>query len=376
MRRTRRILIALFVFALAVVGARVAAPHYIRQYVNRTLEGLDGYTGHVAGVDLHIWRGAYEIEDITIEKTTGKTRIPFVSVDRVDISVQWKALLDGSIVGEIDLFAPKLNFVAEKHKEPKAEDQAEKREAKRAASGQETSWQTQVKKLVPLKINRIGIHDGEIHFRDPYEKPKVNVFVQRLNGEVTNLTNSEDLSKSMVATAQFHGLAMHSGKLHILAKIDPYQKKPTFQLTTELENLQIKQLNDFLKAYANVDAEQGRLSVYTQVRAEHGRFRGYVKPLIRDLRIIKWKQETEGLFGKLWETLVEAGTELFENHGKEQIATKIPMAGKLNDPNPDVIATVLYFLRNAFVEALKRGLDSKVDMSGGLAAHAAEDELK
>ena len=52
------------------------------------------------------------------------------------------------------------------------------------------------------------------------------------------------------------------------------------------------------------------------------------------------------------------------------------MAGKLNDPNPDVIATVLYILRNAFVEALKRGLDSKVDMSGGLAAHAAEDELK
>jgi hypothetical protein len=116
--------------------------------------------------------------------------------------------------------------------------------------------------------------------------------------------------------------------------------------------------------------------VYTQVKAEHGRFRGYVKPLIHDLRIIRWKNETEGFFGKLWEALVEAGSELFENQRKQQIGTKIPMAGKLDAPDADVVATVLYILRNAFIEALKHGLDSNVNMSGGLAARAAEDELK
>jgi hypothetical protein len=376
MRRTRKILIGLSVFALLIVGARIAAPHFVLKYVNQTLDGLDGYAGHVDGVDLHIWRGAYEIEGVTIEKTAGKKPIPLLSVDRIDISVEWKALLDGSIVGEIDLYAPKLNFVAEKKKESKAEDQAEKREAKRAAQGEETSWQTQVKKLVPLKINRVGVHDGEIHFRDPYESPKVNVFVHKFRGEVTNLTNSEDLSETLAATASFRGRAMRSGNLRIDAKIDPYQKLPTFSLDAQLENLEAKQLNDFLKAYANVDAESGTISVYTEVKAEKGRFRGYVKPLIRELRIIRWKNEEEGLFGKLWETLVEAGTELFENHDKEQIATKIPMAGKLDDPNPDVLATVLYVLRNAFVEALRRGLDSNVDMSGGLAGRLSEDELE
>jgi hypothetical protein len=356
MRRITKIGIGLAVFVFAIVTARLIAPIYILGYVNRTLQGLDGYTGHVNDIRLGIWRGAYVIRGITIEKTTEKLPVPFVSVDQVDISIHWDALLKGSIVGEIELLKPELNIVAEHKKETKEEQQVEEREKERAKTG-DSSWQTQVKQLVPLDINRIGIEGGAVHFRDPYGEPKVDVVVSNIRGEVTNLTNSEELNKDMVANASFRALALKSGDVSLDGKIDPYAELPTFELAAKLENLQIKELNDFLKAYANVDAEKGTLSVYTEVKSEKGRFKGYVKPIIRDLDVLRWKEEKEGFFGKLWEGVVEVGKGILENDDKQQVATRIPMSGRIDKPDADIVATVIYILRNAFVEALRRGLE-------------------
>jgi hypothetical protein len=373
MSRKWKILTALGVFVVAIVIARLVAPIYILGYVNRTLDGLDGYSGRVGSIELNIWRGAYAIDDVHILKDGPKDPLPFVSAERVDISVHWDALLKGSIVGEIELQQPKVNFVAEKGKESKQEDQTEKREAKRAAQG-ESSWQEQVKELVPLKINRIAIEDGEIHFRDPNSKPEVDVFVRKLNGHIDNLTNSDELSEELAATASFRGVALNSGELTLEGKVDPYEKQPTFELDAQLENLQAKELNDFLKAYANVDAERGRISVYTEVACAKGRFKGYVKPLIRDLRVLSWKQEEEGVIGKLWEGLVEAGSELFENDDKQQVGTRIPFRGKLENPEADVGTTVIYVLRNAFIRALSTGLDGKLE--GGEEGELAKGDKK
>jgi uncharacterized protein involved in outer membrane biogenesis len=359
-------------FVIAVLVARAVAPIYILGYVNKTLDGLDGYKGRVADIDLHIWRGAYEIKGIKIEKTTRETTIPFVAIDSVDISLHWDALFKGAIVGEIDLYRPQLNFLAEK-KKSKAEDQVEQREAKRAAEG-ESSWQTQVKELVPLDINRIGIHDGEIHYRDPQAQPKVDVYVQQFRGQLTNLTNSDELNEDMVATAAFRGLVLGSGDLTLDAKVDPYQESPTFDLQTKLENLQVRELNDFLKAYANIDAEKGRISVYTEVSAAEGRFKGYLKPMIRDLDVLRWKDEDEGFFGKLWEGIVGAGAQIFENQNKDQIATKIPFSGKLENPTADIGTTVLYVIRNAWIKALQFGLEQSAGGGEGSFAQRGKED--
>jgi hypothetical protein len=360
MRRRTKILIALGTLVVLLSIVRVLAPVYVLGYVNKTLRGLDGFTGHVVDVELGLWRGAYTIEGITIEKTTNKEPVPFVSVERADISVHWGALLQGHVVAEIDLLAPKLNLVADRKKEPKAEDQAEQREKQRLAKGAETTWQTQVKQLVPLDINRITVRDGELHYRDPYSDPKVDIPIRDLHGEITNLTNSEELSKDMVARASFDALALNSGKVRLEGRMDPYAAKPTFHLKATLEGLRFKELNDFLKAYVNVDAEEGTLSVYSEVDSKEGRFNGYVKPIARNLQILRWKDETEGFFGKLWEGVVEVGKDLLENHSKDQVATRVPLSGRIENPEADVIETLLVVLQNAFIEALRAGLEPSI----------------
>lgn len=121
MSRKGKIGLVLGIFVVLIVAARIAAEHYVLVYVNKTLDELDGYHGHVDDIDLHIYRGAYEAENIVIEKE-GKDdhkRTPFIAIDKVDLSVQWAALFDGAIVGEIELLHPQVNYVAEKKTRPR-----------------------------------------------------------------------------------------------------------------------------------------------------------------------------------------------------------------------------------------------------------------
>jgi hypothetical protein len=306
----------------------------------------------VADIDLSLWRGAYQIDGLRIFKTGGKVPVPFLSVREIDLSVEWKALFDGSIVAEIELFAPKLNFVSAK-------------QPQESQTKIDKSWTETVKDLVPFDINRVAIHNGQVHYRDLEAKPRVDIFVQKLHVVARNLTNSESLGKTLYATVKGDALAMGSGKIDFTGRVDPYAKHPTFDLAFSLDGLEIKQLNDFLQAYANVDAEAGTFSLDAEFSASGGRFKGYAKPFIKDLQVLKWDEEKEGFFGKLWEGLIEVAGEIFEDQSKDRIATRIPLSGSVEGPDADIWTTVGGVLRNAFLQSLRRGLEGSIKLPSG-----------
>ena len=97
---------------LILIAVRIALPYIVKDYVNKTLSEIPGYKGEVGDIDISLWRGAYEIQMVSLVKTDGKVPVPFFSADEIDLSVQWGALFEGSIVGEIVLANPKINFVA------------------------------------------------------------------------------------------------------------------------------------------------------------------------------------------------------------------------------------------------------------------------
>lgn len=337
----------LLALGAVLIGVRAALPGLVKRYVNRELDALEGYSGRVGDVDLSLWRGAYVIEDVRIVKTGGKVPVPFFAARAIDISVEWKALFDGDIVAEIELHRPQLNFV---NGPTRATSQTEPA----------SNWQDTVRDLAPFRINRFAIIDGEVHYRDFHARPRVDIYVQRIRGVARNLTNAEDLSGSLVATFAGKAVAMSSGEIAIAGKLNPYAKKPTFEVDATLDHLNLAQFNDYLRAYANVDAEAGKLSVDAEFAASRGRFRGYIKPFIDDLDVLQWEKEREGLAGKLWEGLVELAAEIFEDQSKDRIATTVPFAGTLEEPEADVWSTIGGLLKNAFIEALRRGLEDKI----------------
>src|SRR5436189_1408794 len=140
----------LIIVLTAVVVVHVFLAIWVRDYVNRKLSEIPGYRAHVTAVTLHLWRGAYQIHNIDIKKTSGKVPVPFFSAPLVDLSVQWHALIfEGSAVGNIEIHRGKLNIV----NGPTSETRQVEVDA---------PWAQKIKQLFPLKINRFAVQNGEL----------------------------------------------------------------------------------------------------------------------------------------------------------------------------------------------------------------------
>ncbi len=334
---------------LLLITIRIALPYIVKDYVNKTLSEIPGYKGIVEDVDISLWRGAYEIEIVSLVKTDGKVPVPFFSADKIDLSVQWGALFEGSLVGEIVLENPKINFVA-----GPSEEQSQ--------SSIDDSWTDKVRELFPLKINRFEIQNGEIHFRDFHSDPKVDIYLNNINASAENLTNSKDISKTLMATINARGNAMGQGTFKLHTDINPFEEAPTFNLDVELKNIDLKKLNSFIKAYGSFDFEKGTFELYGEFAAANGKFEGYIKPIFKNMKILSLKEDSENPLQLFWEAIVGAVSGLFENQEKDQLAAKIPFSGSFEDPSANIWATIGSILENAFIRALIPSIEGSVNL--------------
>ena len=302
--------------------------------------------GHVAAVDIHLWRGAYTIHEVTIEKTTGKVPVPFFSAPAVDLSVEWGALWHGAVVGEIEFYRPKMNFV---NAASKANSQF----------GVDKPWVAKIKQLFPLKINRFAVHDGEIHYRDYGHDPDVNVVFDRVQMVGTNFTNSKKLSKTLIAEIDMEARPLRTGEVRCAVKLDPYARKQTFDMKLEMEEVPLTKLNDFAKAYGKFTFEKGTLKVATELNAKNGAFTGYVEPVFDQMAIFDPAHDSDNPIDFIWQGIVGGLTRIIRNHPKDRFGTRVPLSGNFDDPSPDVMTTIVNVFKNAFIKAFEGKLENE-----------------
>ncbi|WP_028980452.1 DUF748 domain-containing protein [Sporocytophaga myxococcoides] len=331
-----------------LIALRLSLPYIVLRYVNNMLSELNGYKGHVNDIDIHLIRGAYTIHHLNIEKTEGKSYVPFFLAEKTDLSVQWKAIFKGAFVGEVIINNCALNFV----------------NGGKGASqdGGNNDWREPVKKLFPLKINRLEVLNGEIHYRDYSESPDINLYLQSVHAVANNLTNSEKLSKTMVADIVSTGKAMKTGTFKFNLQFDPYAESPYFNMDAKMEKLPATELNNFFKAYGKFDVQDGTVGLYIEAAAKDGGIKGYVKPLIENLNVLKPKEEKLGPIRFLYEAAIEGLGEIFKNHPKDRIATKVPFSGQLDNPKIQVWTVVTNLISNAFIKVLLPNIDNTINM--------------
>lgn len=347
---SRTTLIVIISIVVLLVAIRIALPHIIKYEVNKKLNELPDYKGHIDDVDLHIYRGAYAINGVEILKRNGKVAEPFFSAGTMEFSIEWKQLFHGHLVAEIWIFHPMVNFVEGPTKE-------------QSQTTADSRWQDKVKALFPLKINTFKIVDGEIHFRNPYSDPKVDIFARDLQVVATNLTNSMKVAKTLAADMDATGTIMGSGRFKIKVKLDPFNSQPTFDLAMQLTNVDLVKLNDFLRAYAKFDVHKGTFSMYSEVAAKDGRYEGYIKPLLKDVEVVKWKEDIKKPFFELaWKVIVGAVKDIFTNPPKDQVATRVPFSGSFGKTDVGVWTTIWELIKNAFIKALMPGLDKTISL--------------
>jgi hypothetical protein len=335
--------------AVVLVATRIALPFALERWVNGVLDRNRSYTGRVADVDVALWRGAYALDAVVVEKRGGAVPVPFFAAPRVDLSIRWLALFRGALVGEVVFAEPDLQFV-----------NGPTRAARQSGAG--ADWRATVEALFPLRIDRVAVRSGRVHYRDFSRQPEVDVTLDRVQLEARNLTNSRELSGTRIASVALRAVAMQAGEVRLEATFDPFAEAPTFDANLVARGASLASWNDFFRAYAGFDVERGSADLYAELEAQDGRFEGYLKPFFHEVDVLRFREEREeqGLLASLWEAIVGGGAEIVEDQSADQQAARIPIAGTARDPDVSFWATLASALRNAFVEALPTRLEHSV----------------
>src|SRR3954451_10278003 len=95
-KKQKAVLVFLFV-VLTLVTLRAFLPEIVRDQINARIDKMGDYHGHVVDVDLHLWRGAYSLNKLVIQKATGKVPVPLLDAPRVDLAISWREMLHGGV---------------------------------------------------------------------------------------------------------------------------------------------------------------------------------------------------------------------------------------------------------------------------------------
>src|SRR6185312_6214831 len=291
-RRRRAVLIILGSLLVILIGLRIALPYILLRFVNRELQTIPGYTGRVDDIDVHLIRGAYTINSIRLDKLGGKIPVPFFSADILDLSVEWSALFHRRLVGKIIVDHPVLNFTKGPTKETSQTEIPTR------------PWTKFVGDLMPLKLNRFEINSGEIHYRDFYSTPRVNIFATDIHIVAENLSNAKHQQEELPSTVEATCSGIYGGHAYLHMKLDALNAVPTFQAKAELTDMDISKLNDFLNAYGKLSVNKGTISIYTEVAAKDEKIAGYTKPIIKNLQVVDWDKDKAHPLKLAWEALI------------------------------------------------------------------------
>jgi hypothetical protein len=339
------IIIALLIMAILIV--RICIPGIVKNYVNKKLNELPGYSGHVDDIDIHLLRGAYGINGLKLKKKTDPSKFPFLNIVHSDLSIQWGALFHGRLVGVVELDQPTINILAteEVSKEPS-----------------KSSWTKTLKALMPININKLQINDGKFAYLDFQKKPNTNLHIDKLQLTALNLENVEKKGDPLPSSLKLAGTSIGDGHLKANLKVNVLKEIPNFDGGMELTGVNLLALNGFLEANAKFDIEKGNIDIFSHVKLIDGQMDGFVKPLISNLKVLDVKKDIKkkgGILRVAKKAVIGLFAKIVKNPKTKKIATVIPIHGNIRDPKTSGWTAFVGILKNAFVQALHESISNE-----------------
>ncbi len=336
----------LIIFLLIV--ARILLPFFLEKYVNKTLNDIPGYVGHVEDVDVALIRGAYVIEGLKLDKENAALDVPLLDFPKADISIEWKSLFKGRIVSEIILHSPQVNYIFE--------DQEKEAAGK---TPEPDDWTDALTDLVPIRINHLDVHDGKINFVQFSAEPNIDLVMQNINLQATNLRNVKRTDKALPSTIHATATSFGDGSVILNGRINVMKRIPDLDVEFALEKANVTALNEMSLNAVGVDFASGTFELFSEVAIADGYIKGYIKPLFINTELIG--EEDQGFFEKLWEGFVGVFKFLFKNQGTDTLATKAPFEGDLNEVDTGVTTTILNIFKNAWISAFTSDVDQEIN---------------
>ncbi|GEQ86677.1 hypothetical protein ULMS_21850 [Patiriisocius marinistellae] len=349
------------ILLILLIAARIYLPFWVKDHINKVLADIPGYYGQVDNVTISLYRGAYGVNGMYLNKVDAGTQVPFLNFPKTDISVEWKSLLEGAIVAEIIMDSPEIIYVAE--------DQAT---TAQGGDADVDDWTKALTDIVPLEINHFEINNGKIAYVGLMADPNIDLAVEKLNLTADNLRNVVEKERILPSPIKATGVSFGGGNVKLEGKMNLIKEIPDMDLSFSLEEADATALNDLTSYFAGIDFETGTFELFSEVAIADGYLKGYIKPLLRKTTFIG---KEDGFLETLWEGFVGFFKFILKNKGNNTFATQVPIEGDLNNVEAGIWPTVGNIFKNGWISAFKGETDDSVEYSDAFqdAKEKAED---
>lgn len=242
----------LFGSLAVVVGLAYAVAFLIdeplRQHMERNINTrLAGYTVRIGKLDLHPLDFSLDLKDLTIVQNA-HPRPPVARIPGLSASVQWRALLDGRLVGDMVLDRPTVIINLR---------QAKAEIADKVPLSQR-GWQRALEAIYPLKINEFRVVEGDVTYVD--RGPFRPLHIRRLNLRADNIRNIRSPDRTYPSDLHLEGVVFDTGRLVVDGHADFLaEPHPGVRANVELEEIELDYFKPITNRY-NVSVNRGALS--------------------------------------------------------------------------------------------------------------------
>lgn len=334
------------IILVLLIAFRLYLPTLVKNYMNKVLADIPGYYGQVEDVGISLWRGAYQLNGLYLNKGTAKSQVKFLNFPNNDISIEWKSLLKGKIVSEIEMFNPEVIYVFEDQKDTIA------------GEADVDDWTKALTDIVPLEINHFEVHNGKVAFVQLQAEPNIDLEINKVELYADNLRNVVEKQRVLPSPFNATGIAFGGGNVKLDGNINLVKEIPDMDLAFSLENSNATALNELTNYYAGIDFDKGNFSLFSEIAIADGYLKGYIKPMLTDSKLIG---KEDGFLETLWEGFVGFFKFALANQGTDTIATRVPLEGDLNNVDAGIWSTVFNIFGNAWVSAFKGETDNTID---------------
>jgi len=190
----------------------------------------------------------------------------------------------GKLVGKVLLDQPVINILTSESidKEPSKD-----------------SWSKTVKALMPMTINKLEVRDGRIDYRDLNKQPNTDMHIAHMHLTALNLANVQKTADPLPSQVNLTGTSIGNGKLKLDMKVNVLKDIPDFDMGTQLTGANLLSLNGFFEANAKMDIERGGIDIFSKLKLKDGEMDGYIKPFIKDLKVLDFKKDIKKKGGVL-----------------------------------------------------------------------------
>ncbi|MFW5830276.1 MAG: DUF748 domain-containing protein, partial [Planctomycetota bacterium] len=310
--------------------------------------------GSLADVDMGLREGVIHLQDLHLERTLREE----IHCRSINVAWRWTEAMQGIWLGEIHLERPEALLITTQ------QDADEPKQAPPPRS--DAGMGVTLPEIIPFTINAISVDEGRVRYLDTTSKPKVDLTLRDVELQATDISNRPATeANGLPASFKLTGTGPGQSRLLVKGAMDATTEQVRAEVDAELTQLDMPDINDLLQAYAGLDVVSGQVDLFTSFTIEDGYVQGEIKILVTKLDVFSWKQEQgEGVLQKVYEAIVGAGAEILENQGEDQQAMRIPIEGRIRNPDSDPWDIIGSVLTNAFIRALLPGVPHGFDQLG------------